>query len=112
MSQKAFDLAAEHKMPVFVIIIERLNAKNIACAEQSAGVFIPDGKGEHTAQLAGQLLAPLLVAVQQHLGVTVRGKGVPGGNQFFAQRLKIVDFAVEHHHQRAVLVVHGLLAAL
>ena len=112
MLQKRLDLAGKHEFTLSCVIIQRLDAKMIARTEQAFGVFIPDGKGKHTPQAAQHFLAPLLVAVQQHLGVAVRGKGVPGGDQLFPQGLVVVNFAVEHDHHRTVFVIHGLLAAL
>ena len=114
MVQKALDLAAEQKCAGFRrnIIVQRLDAKMVAGAKQRPAVFVPQGKGEHPPQPGQKLPAPLLVAVQQNLGVATGGKGVSGGDQLLAQRLEVVDLAVEHNGQAVVLVEHRLPAAL
>ena len=70
VGQKAFDLAAKQQLSgIVLVIIERLDAKMVACAEQRFVLAVPDGKSEHAAQLLQHLLAPLLVPVQQNFGV-------------------------------------------
>ena len=82
-------------------------AQNSVCAwrSQMANVNMP-------RSLSSIALPPLLVAVQQDLGIRAGGEGVPGGLQLFAQGLEVVDFAVEHDDEAAVLVIHRLAAAL
>ena len=84
----------------------------IPCAEQGVGLFVPQRKGKHTPKPLQQAFAPLLIAVQQHLGVAAGGKHMAFFFQLGFQLLKIVDLAVEDHHHAAVFVVHGLCAAL
>ena len=92
-------------------IVQRLDAEHVARAEQRFRLRVPDDKGKHTAQLFHQLPpAVLLIAVQQHLGVTVRRKGMPRRDKLLAQRLEVVNFTVVDQHQALVLVVHRLRA--
>ena len=50
--QKRFDLRAEEKRAVAAFaIIMRLDAENIACAEEAAAGQIVKHKGEHAAQM-------------------------------------------------------------
>ena len=113
MGQKAFDLAAKQQLSgIVLVIIERLDAKMVARAEQRFVLAVPDGKSEHAAQLLQHLLAPLLVPVQQNFGVGPGGEGVPGAHQFGGQLLEVVDLAVKDDGEVLVLIEHGLFAAL
>ena len=113
VGQKALDLAAKQQLAGFVlVIIERLDAKMVARAEQRFVLAVPDGKSEHAAQLLQHLLAPLLVPVQQNFGVGPGGEGVPGAHQFGGQLLEVVDLAVKDDGEVLVLIEHGLFAAL
>ena len=49
--------------------------------------------------------------MEQDLGVGIRGKRVAALLQSGTQGLVVVNFAVEHDHQRAVLIEHRLAAA-
>lgn len=77
MSQKAFDLAAKQEQTILIIIIERFDTENIPRTKHGFGFLVPDHEGEHAAQFAGQLIAPLLIAMQQHLGIGPGGKVWP-----------------------------------
>ena len=112
VGQKTFDLTAEQQGITILIIIEGLDAEVIPGAEQGVGLFIPQRKGKHTPKPLQQALAPLFVAVQQHLRVAAGGKHMAFFFQLGFQLLKIVDLAVEDHHHAAVFVVHGLCTAL
>ena len=110
MLQQALDLAAEQQLPLAGLgIVERFDAEHIAGAEELLLLRVPDNKGKHAAQLLHKLApAVLLIAVQQHLGVAVRRKGVPRRDKLLAQRLKVVDLAVVDQHKTLVFVVHRL----
>ena len=110
--QHALDLGGEDEFAVLRRgVIHGLDAEHVARAEQLFFLRVPDDKGEHAAQLLHKRRAAvLLVAVQQHLGVAVRGKGVSRRDQLLAQGLKVVDLAVVDQHKALVLVVHRLRA--
>ena len=111
MLQQALDLAAKQKLARLGFgIIERFNAKNIPCTVHFVGLGVPHNKGEHPAQLGCQRGAVFLIPVQDDLGIAVGGKDMPLGLQLGAQLHKVVNFAVEHHHHGAVLVIHRLLS--
>lgn len=50
--------------------------------------------------------------MQQHLGIGPGGKGMACGDQFLAQGLEVIDLAVKNADKTAILIEHGLLAAL
>ena len=108
--QHALDLGGEDELAVLRRgIIHGLDAEHIAGAEDLLLLRVPDNKGKHAAQLLHKLApAVLLIAVQQHLGVAVRRKGVPRRDKLLAQRLKVVDLAVVDQHKTLVFVVHRL----
>src|SRR5687767_4593735 len=54
-------------------------------------------------------VAPLLVGVNDRFGVGPGPVGVPGGLQLFPDCLVVVDLAVEHDPDRAVLVRERLM---
>ena len=58
-----------------------------------------------------QVLAVLLVQVDQYLGVAVGGEPVPARDQLLAQLDEVVDLSVEDRRDGAVLVVDGLASA-
>ena len=61
--------------------------------------------------MLGQLLAPFLVSVEQHLRITLGGKAVPGREQLQPQGLIVLDFPIEYQHFIFGLIDHGLGAA-
>ena len=61
---------------------------------------------------AAQAGAPLLVGVDDDLGVAVRAEGVAGGLELGAQLAVVVDLAVVDEPDGLVLVGDGLVAAL
>ena len=111
VGQKALDLAAEDEVAALIVVVIRLDAEDVPRAEEGLGAAVPDDKGEHPAQPGRQGVAPFLIAVQQDFGIRLGGKGMPGRQQFGAQVLVVVDFAVVNDDKVAVLVVHRLAAA-
>ena len=72
---------------------------------------VPHRDGEHAAEPLPEPGAPLLVAVHEHLGVAVRAEAVPGALQLLHQLAVVVDLAVLHDDDGAVLVRDRLVAA-
>ena len=73
-------------------VVERLHPEPIPSAEQRALVRVPQGKGEHAAQVGERVGAPLLVGPQDHLGV--RGRPERPRAQLVAQLDVVVDLVV------------------
>ena len=92
--------------------MQRLDAEVIAREKEAPVLCIPDRKPEHAAQPPEQLRPPLLEAVDQNLGVRLRREDVALFKQLLPQALIIIDLAVEGEHERFVLVVDRLVAAL
>ena len=111
MLQQALDLTAEQQLAcVGLGIIERLYAENIPRTVHFVRLGVPHDEGEHAAQHPGQLRAVLLVAMNDDFGVAMGLEDMPLGLQLGAQIHEVVNLAVEHADDGAVLVVHRLLA--
>src|SRR5262249_50253764 len=75
--------------------VERFLSKPIASKEESTPCAVIDRKRKHTVKTSRQLFAPLPVAVNQNLGIGVRGsESVTCGLEGAAKFDVIVDFAV------------------
>ena len=111
--EEALDLTAEdHPAVRDGIVVERLDAEDVARAHQAAALFVPDDERVHAAQAVHEVVAPLLIAVHEHLGVRAAVEGVALRLEFRAQGLEVVDLAVEHDDDVAVLALHRLRARL
>lgn len=90
--------------------IERLDADAVPRKRQQPPALVPDPEGVIAFDPLKQAVEPpLLVAVDQHLGVTVIGTElVPAGDELGPELGVIVDFTVESDDDRAVLVAHRL----
>ena len=69
---------------------------------------IVDGEREDAAQPGDQLLAPLLVQMDQHLGIGRPPEAMPAFLELPTQRLMIVDLAVVHDVDAPIFVGHRL----
>src|ERR1700722_6681528 len=69
----------------------------------------PDRQAEHAAQPRDRGGVPVLVGVDDHLGVGGRVEAVARGFQVTSQFPVVVDFAVEDDPDRAILVVDWLV---
>ena len=91
-------------------VIERLLPEPVARQQQGAIAGIPDGVGEHAAQLRNAAGAFFFVEVHQRFGVAVGFEAVAGAKQICAQFPEIVDLAVEDYPDGSVFIRHGLVA--
>ena len=112
MRQERLDLAAVDQAAAVVLVVEGLDAEQVARAHQALLRRVPDGDGEHAAQLLEHAGSPRLVAVHDGLGVAVRDELVAQRLQLGAQLLEVVDLAVECDGDGAARVLHGLARAL
>ena len=90
--------------------VERLDADPIARQHQPPRRRVPDGEGKHAAELLDAALAPLLVAVDDDLGVGAGAELVAMANEFGAHLREVVNLAVEDGPDGAVLVGQRLIA--
>ena len=109
MREKPLDLRAEQDAVAFHGVVERLDAEGVPGAEKLARGGVVQGEGEHAAQAVEHCLAPLLEPVEHHFRIALGREGVACGDQLPAQFPVVVDLAVEDEHERAILVVEGLV---
>ena len=96
MLEDALDLGSEDEAAVLLRVVERLDAEEIAGAEQLARIAVPDGEREHAAQAVEHAFAPCQIAREQDFGVGV-GLELPALRlELGAQIAVVVDLAVEH----------------
>jgi len=79
--------------------------------EQPFAWHIPNGECEHAAKVFHTGCVPLLVGRKNDLSIGLRMEVVTQSFEFLAQRLKIVDLAVEYDLGVAGRTCHGLMAA-
>ena len=90
--------------------VQRFDAEPVAAEQYAAAVTLDDREGEHAVQPVDESIAPVVVGLQQHLGVAVREKPVAGLAEFAAQLLVVVDAAVPRDGKTQLRVDHRLLA--
>jgi hypothetical protein len=110
MPEQRLDLRREQEARARPGEVERLDPDTVARQDQAALLRVPDPDREHAVDALEHRGAPLLVAVDDHLGVGVVGlEDVAAGEQLLAQRQVVVDLAVEDDLDAAVLVRHRLV---
>src|SRR5260370_4951674 len=109
--EKRLDFAGEGESASIPVVVEGLLAETIAGAEEFAGVFVPDGKGEHATQAQNAVWAVLLVGVENSFGVGAVGVAMAGLDEGRAEIGVVEDFAVEDDEMRSIFVGHRLGAA-
>ena len=105
------ELGCERKLARAVAVVERLDPERVAGEHDRPRAGVVDGDREHAAQALPQPRAPLLVPVHEHLGVAPRGEPVARALELAAQLQVVVDLAVLHDDDGAVLVGDRLVAA-
>ena len=73
--------------------------------------LVPDGEGEHAAQIINARRAVLFVSVNNRLRIGMSLKGVPAPFKLALQLSVIVNLAVEDDCHRAVFARHRLMTA-
>jgi len=110
VEQQRLELAREcHALPV-VVIVERLDPDAIADEEQAAAVAVEQRERELAAQLVDEIVAVVLVQMEQQLGVPGAAQPVAAGHEGAAHVAPAVQLAVEHGPAGSVLVADGLMS--
>ena len=96
--EQPLDLGREREQAAgTVVVVQRLHAEVVACAEQALCTAIPEREREVAEQVLGARLAPALVSGEDQLGIS----GVRGSREQGAELGAIVDTGVGHEHQVA-----------
>ena len=90
--------------------VERLDAEPIASEQHPSAVAFDDREREHAEEAVDETVAPVVVGLEQHLGVAVGEEPVAVLAQLAAQLLVVVDAAVPRNGQPEVGVDHRLRA--
>src|SRR5439155_22382074 len=101
----------EADAPPVHFVVEGLAAQAITRENESLPVRVPQGDAEHPVQPRYELQAEILVQVENRLTVTRALEPMPPGEKLGPERSVVVNLAVEHHPEAAVLVRHRLVAA-
>ena len=109
--ENRLQLGRERDAAVDLRVVERLDAQAIAGQQQPLVPHVPDREREHAAQMVDAPRAVVLVEVDDRFGVAVGAERVAGAHELLVQLLVVVNLAVEHDADRAVLVEDRLLAA-
>ena len=93
-------------------VVDRPHAGAVARQHQALTARVPDGEGEVAVERLDAIGTPLLVEMDDDLGVGRRLEHVAAGDQLGAQLDVVEDLAVEGDPNGAVLVAHRLPAAV
>ena len=92
--------------------VQRLDAQPVTAEQHPAAVPLDDREREHAVEAVDEAVTPVVVGLQQHLGVAVREEPVAVLAQFAPQLLVVVDAAVPADGQPQLRVDHRLRACL
>src|SRR2546430_12942817 len=110
--QKCLQLRCKEEPPADHGIIQRLDSQSVPRQQQLPSPSIPESKGEHAAQVLHAVRSIFLIQMDDRLRI---GGGVEGMSEAFQMRLKfseVINFSVEYHPNRAILVVRRLVPGL
>ncbi len=111
MRQHRFDLRSEQQPLRRQFVVQRLDAQAVARDEERFRVAIPDGKGEHAAQVLHTIRAVLFEEVNDGFGIAVRAVAVAARDELFAQGEMVVNLAVEDDPESAIFIRNRLMSA-
>src|ERR1035438_8872747 len=94
IGEDRLDLGAEQKRAPVPAIVKWLNSETISRRKKHTLAPIPDGKGEHAAQVLDAVAAVFLVKVNDGLGIAARAVAMSSGLKAGGQLGVVVDFSV------------------
>ncbi len=87
------------------------DAEAVAHHRQLLFRIVPEGKRKHATQLGQQAVdAPLLIAAQNHFGISMGAETMAERFQLRTDLAEVVDAAVEDQPDLPVIGEHGLIA--
>ena len=105
-------LGREFEATVGLAHVERLDPEAVARKHEPPPAPVPERDREHPAQPAREVVAVLLVQVDEHLGVAAGAEAMTGRLELSPQLPVVVDLPVLDDVDGAVLVRDRLVAAL
>src|SRR5450432_65541 len=112
VGEDRFYLGAEEQSPIFVAIVERLDAQPVASRKENAATLIPNHEREHAAEVLHAVATVFFVEMDDGFGVAVGAVYVAARLHFLAGVLVVVDFAVIDDPDIAGFVRQGLVTGL
>src|SRR5260370_9772344 len=109
--QDGFDLRAEDQLLSIPVVIERFLPEAVAGRKQALAFPVPDGEGEHPAQVLDTLIPVLFVGVNDGLGVTIRTKVMTTLLKLFLQFTIVIDFPIQDDENALIFVKNRLMTA-
>ena len=106
------ELGRERERDVVEAVVEGLDPEPVPREHEPPPRRVPDRDGEHAAQPRREPGSPLLVRVDEHLGVRPRREAMAGARELAGQLAVVVDLAVLDDRRGAVLVRDRLIARL
>jgi hypothetical protein len=91
--------------------IQRLDPEPVADQQQPARAVLVDREREHPGKAPHAVTAPLVVGLEDHLGVAGGEEAVPVAFELAAQLVVVVDAAVEPDRQTELGIGHRLVPA-
>ena len=108
--EQGLDLGGEKQAARRAGVVERLLSRPVPGRHQRARSRVPKRQGEHAVEALDEGRAPLLVGVHRDLDVAGAREGVSGRDELGAKHPVVVDLAVAHQVDGAVLARERLPA--
>ena len=88
--------------------VQRFDAQSVAAEQYPPAVALDDREGEHALEVVDEPVAPMVVALEQNLGVAGGEEAVAVADQVLPQFLVVVDSAVPGDGQSQLRIDHRL----
>src|SRR6266702_7805787 len=95
---------------MMVVIVKRLNSHSVASQDQLSLSMIPNGNGEHPAEMGKTILSPMEKGIQDNFGIASGLEGESMCLQFPTKLLMIEYLAIENHDDVAIRTMQRLIA--
>ena len=107
--QDGFDFGTKKQPLAVERIMERLFSQTVARNQDLAPAFVVESEREHPPQLVDAIPSHLLVEMDDHFCIGVSREMVASRQKLGTKLRKVINFAVENHPCRAVLVKYRLV---
>ena len=104
---QSFHLRGKGEMGAVRDVVQRLHTESVTSDGQLPDSRVPNGECEDAVEARQDTSAPLLVAVQDHLGVSAGDEGVAPSRQVAAKRAVVVHLAVVRDRHAGLGGLHG-----
>ena len=109
-SAQRLQFRAEPQRPAVPRVIQRLDAQAVADQPETALALLPQRDREHADEPVDRGDPPLAQRREHDLGVAAAAKAVAAPFELRSDLGEVVDLAVEHHDELAVVREHRLVA--